>query len=220
MQQTTRTSTSRETQLSTIELATTVTIAAALVLAPINPQPIRDLNTPPATPVIEPEPEPAVVANYDHYGSLWGHDTITKTEADIAETLAQGGTVDEWNVTGLDGQPLRIVRTTAVDTRFLGGIDICVIPGPGAAAAPDPQILETVPANGCLLGYDRFAIAPGAPLPDGRTIAAVEDPLGSSWRVTDDQGRVHHLHRYGRLIRYTSGVVTFVEPEWAGWSSD
>jgi hypothetical protein len=89
-----------------------------------------------------------------------------------------------------------------------------------ALAAPEPEILETVPANGCLLGYDRFAITPGAPLPGNRTIATVEDPLGSCWRVTDDRGAVHWLHKYGELIRYTSGTVAFREPEWAGWSSD
>ncbi|WP_121701534.1 hypothetical protein [Streptomyces sp. E5N298] len=115
--------------MDTYELAAVTVIGTAIVLAPIDPQPIRDLNAPPPVPpVVEPEPEPAVVANYDCYGSLWGHDTITKAEADFAETLAEGGTVDEWHVTDRSGQSLRIVRTTAVDTRFLGGIDICVIP--------------------------------------------------------------------------------------------
>lgn len=42
--------------MSTIELATTVAIGTALVLAPIDPQPIRDLNTPPPTPKPEPAP--------------------------------------------------------------------------------------------------------------------------------------------------------------------
>jgi hypothetical protein len=114
--------------MDTYELATATIIGTAIVLAPIDPQPIRDLNTPTPAPVVEPEPEPAVVANYDCYGSPWGHHTITKAEADIAETLAEGGTVEEWHVTNRDGQPLRIVRTTAADTRFLGGSDICVIP--------------------------------------------------------------------------------------------
>jgi hypothetical protein len=41
--------------VDTIELATATVIATALVLAPIDPQPIRDLNTP----LPEPEPEPA-----------------------------------------------------------------------------------------------------------------------------------------------------------------
>lgn len=205
--------------MSTIELATTTVIGTALVLAPIDPRPIRDLNTPPAEPEPEPVIEPAVVANYDCYGSLWGHDTVTKAEADIAQARAKGHAIDEWNVTDRDGQPLRIVRTTDPDSTFLGGIDISVIPVT-AADAPEPEILETVPANGCLLGYDWHEIAPGAPLPDGRTIATVEDPYGSCWRVTDDQGGIHHLHKYGRLIRYTSGTVAFIEPEWAGWSSD
>jgi hypothetical protein len=43
--------------LSTIELATTVVIGAALVLAPIAPQPLRELNAP--LPEPEPEPTPA-----------------------------------------------------------------------------------------------------------------------------------------------------------------
>lgn len=208
--------------MSTIELAATVVIGTTLVLAPIDPQPLRDLNTPEPTPEPAPAPaaEPATVANYDHYGTPWGHDTITKAEADIAQARANGHTIDEWNVTDRAGNPLRIVRTTDPTSTFLGGIDISVIPVPAAPATPAAQILETVPANGCLLGYDRFAIAPGAPLPDGRTITVVEDPLGSCWRVADDHGSVHYLHKYGRLIRYTSGTVTFIEPEWAGWSSD
>ena len=196
-----------------IELATLTAIGTALVLAPIDPQPIRDLNTPLPEPTPEPVVEPALVANYDHYGTLWGHDTVTKAEADIAQAHAKGHAIDEWNVTDRNGQPLRIVRTTDPTSTFLGGIDISVIP-------VSPEILETVPANGSLLGYDQHAIAPGAPLPDGRTIVTVEDTLGSCWRITDDSGGVHHLHKYGRLIRYTSGTVAFIEPEWAGWSSD
>lgn len=199
--------------MDTIELATTVAIGTALVLAPIDPQPIRDLNTPLPEPTPEPVVEPAVVANYDHYGTLWGYDTITKAENDITQARAKGHAIDEWQVADRDGQPLRIVRTTDPTSTFLGGIDISVIP-------VTPEILETVPANGCLLGYTRYAIAPGAPLPEGRTIATVEDPYGSCWRVTDDQGGVHYLHKYGRLIRYTSGTVTFIDPEWAGWASD
>ncbi|MFJ8538160.1 hypothetical protein [Streptomyces sp. NPDC093591] len=204
--------------MDTIELAAIVAAGTALVLTPIDPQPLRELNAP--LPEPEPEPEPAIVANYDHYGTLWGHDTVTKAEADIAQARAQGHAIDEWDVTDRDGRPLRIVRTTDPTSVFLSGIDISVIPVPAAAAAQATEILETVPANGCLLGYDRFAISPGAPLPNGRTVTTVEDPLGSSWRVTDDQGTVHSLHKYGELIRYTSGTVAFREPEWAGWSSD
>lgn len=70
----------------------------------------------------------AVVANYDRYGSLWGHDTVTRAEKSIVEARANGAVVDEWDVTGRDGQPLRIVRTTDPADSFLGGIDICVIP--------------------------------------------------------------------------------------------
>jgi hypothetical protein len=200
--------------VDTTELATTVVIGTALVLTPINPQTLRDLNTPLPEPV--PEPEPTPVLNYDNHGSYWGAETIANTEDLIARERTAGTAIDEWNVTDRDGQPLRIVR--CADPTFLD--TICVIPVTRPHAIPEPEPLETVPANGCLLGYDRFAIAPGVPLPDGRTVVAVEDPLGSSWRVTDDQGSVHWLHKYGELIRYTSGVVAFREPEWAGWSSD
>lgn len=206
--------------MDTTTLAATVVIGTALVLAPVDPRPLHDLNTPIPTPKPKPVIEPTVVANYDHHGTLWGHDTVTKAEADIAQARAEGHTIDEWHVTDRDGQPLRIVRTTDPDSTFLGGIDIAVIPVTPADSTPQPEVLETVPANGCLLGYDRYVIAPGAPLPDGRTIVTVEDPLGSSWRVTDEQGGVHWLHKHGDLIRYTSGTVAFREPEWAGWSSD
>ncbi|WP_329215213.1 hypothetical protein OG352_06310 [Streptomyces sp. NBC_01485] len=54
--------------MSTIELAATSIIGTALVLAPIDPQPIRDLNTP--LPEVAPEPEPTPVANYDNHGSF------------------------------------------------------------------------------------------------------------------------------------------------------
>lgn len=200
--------------MSTIELATIVAAGTAVVLAPIDPQPIRDLNTPISDP--EPEPEPTPVLNYDNHGSYWGAETIANTEALIGRERAAGTAIDEWNVTDRDGQPLRIVR--CADPTFLD--TICVIPVTRPHAVPESEILETVPANGCLLGYDRFAVSPGAPLPDGQTIATVEDPFGSAWRVTDDRGAVHYLHKYGNLIRYTSGVVAFIEPEWAGWSSD
>lgn len=118
--------------ITTAHAAAIVTAATALVLAPLNPQPIRDLNTsiptPEPEPATEPATEPAVVANYDHYGSPWGHDTVTKAQADIAQAAAQGHAIDEWNVTDRDGQPLRIVRTTDPTSTFLGGIDISVIP--------------------------------------------------------------------------------------------
>lgn len=111
---------------NTIELAAITIAGAALVLAPIDPQAIRDLNTPLPEPT--PEPEPATVANYDCYGSLWGYDTVTKAESDIAQARANSLDIDEWHVIGRDGQPLRIVRTTDPGDTFLGGIDISVIP--------------------------------------------------------------------------------------------
>jgi hypothetical protein len=115
----------------TFELATTTVIGTALVLAPIDPQPIRDLNTP--LPELAPEPEPTPVTNFDCYGSIWGYDTVTKAEADIAEARLNGHHIDEWHVTDRNGLPIRIVRTTDSDSAFLGGIDICVFP----AECPD-----------------------------------------------------------------------------------
>ncbi|MEW9521751.1 hypothetical protein [Streptomyces tubercidicus] len=83
----------------------------------------------------------------------------------------------------------------------------------------NPTLVETVPERpGHGIGYNLHAIAPGAPLPDGRTAVTVEDPLGSSFRVTDDKGTVTYLHKYGQLRRYTTGVVAFLEPDWAGWA--
>ncbi|MFJ6729395.1 hypothetical protein ACIQPQ_31285 [Streptomyces sp. NPDC091281] len=107
--------------MTTIELAATVVAGTALVLAPIDPQPIRDLNTPPAEPQPEPAtPESAVVANYDNHGSFWGYDTLTATEAAIAS--AGGATIDEWHVTDRNGHQLRIVRIQ--DPAFLDTISV------------------------------------------------------------------------------------------------
>lgn len=108
--------------ITTAQAAAIVTAGTALVLTPIDPQPIRDLNTP--EPVIEPEPEPTPVLNYDNYGSYWGAETIANTEALIARERAAGIAVDEWDVTDRDGQPLRIVR--CADPTFLD--TIAVIP--------------------------------------------------------------------------------------------
>lgn len=108
--------------MDTTELATASVIATALVLAPIDPQPIRDLDTPLPDLEPDPEPEPTPVLNYDNYGSYWGAETIANTETLIARERAAGTAIDEWNVTDRDGQPLRIVRIA--DAEFLD--DICV----------------------------------------------------------------------------------------------
>ena len=239
--------------MDTTALAATVVIGTALVLAPIHPQPIRDLNTPLPEPEPEPEPVPAfdeeLIArvrtalglsrwrpNREHGETetrlaMWSQLELN----DLYERV--GGTVTSQHVerTSSDGTTWTAEEiTVAIDLPGIGRVEATTdwyedyakhgerdeLPLMRVLNAPQPEILETVPANGCLLGYDQFAIAPGAPLPDGRTIATVEDPYGSCWRVTDDQGSVHYLHKYGRLIRYTSGTVTFIEPEWAGWSSD
>lgn len=108
--------------MSIIELATTTVIGTALVLVPIDPQPIRDLNTLLSDPTPEVAPEPAVVANYDNHGSYWGHDTVTATEAMISRERGNGLAVNEWNVTDRDGQPLRITRIA--DPTFLDTISV------------------------------------------------------------------------------------------------
>jgi hypothetical protein len=159
--------------------------------------------------------------------TMWSQHELNTVYERVGGTITTR-IVERTGSTGSTWQATEITLTVEVDgigpvtvstdwDEESGGHDLPLM---RALAAPAPEILETVPANGCLLGYDRFVVAPGAPLPDGRTIATVEDPLGSAWRVTDDRGAVHYLHKYGNLIRYTSGVVAFIEPEWAGWSSD
>jgi hypothetical protein len=109
---------------STAHAAAAVIAGTALVLAPIDHRPIRDLLADLDTPAPAPEPEPTPVLNYDNYGSYWGAETIANTEALIARERAAGTAIDEWNVTDRDGQPLRIVR--CADPDFLD--TICVIP--------------------------------------------------------------------------------------------
>jgi hypothetical protein len=61
----------------------------------------------------------------------------------------------------------------------------------------------------------------GAPLPGGDIIAHLTDSGSDTWwYATDTHGRLHHLHKYGRLLRYATGAVIYIEPTWAGWSSD
>lgn len=114
-----------ETPLSTIELATTTIIGTALVLAPIDPQPIRDLSAPLPEPEPEPTPaEPTPVINYDHWGTVWGFSTLTDFETETTQERAEGATVEEWETADRDGQPMRVVRVT--HPKY--GIDIRVIP--------------------------------------------------------------------------------------------
>ncbi|MET8113797.1 hypothetical protein [Streptomyces prasinus] len=88
--------------MKTTAQAAIVAAGAAVVLAPVDPQAIRDLNTP--------EPEPAVVAHYTINGTCWGHDTTTGTEEMLARAHNDGLVVHEWHVTDRDGWPLRITR--------------------------------------------------------------------------------------------------------------
>jgi hypothetical protein len=113
-----------DTRLTTHTLATATLIGTALIAAPLPPKTVRNMHITLPTPA----PEPATIANYDQHGSLWGHSTATQTATDIAAARADGATVEEWAVTDRAGNLLRIVRVTDVDTAFLGGIDIAVIP--------------------------------------------------------------------------------------------
>lgn len=79
---------------------------------------------------------------------------------------------------------------------------------------------RTVPAQGGMPGYTVMPIREGAVLPDGATITAVENPLGSAWAVTVDSGEERYVHKYAELRRYTTGRLVLVEPEWAGWASN
>ncbi|MEU4051266.1 hypothetical protein AB0F09_18965 [Streptomyces olivaceus] len=79
-----------------------------------------------------------------------------------------------------------------------------------------PYIRHTIiktTIDGIVISHE-LEIIPGAPLPDGKTIATVEDPKGSAWRVTDTTGGVHWLHKNGTMIRYSDGYVSFIVPEW------
>ncbi|MDX2732855.1 hypothetical protein [Streptomyces sp. PA03-2a] len=73
--------------------------------------------------VLLPMPE-RLVENFDNYGSYWGVDTITATEAMITEARADGQHVAEWNVTDRAGHSIRVVRVP--DPDFLD--TIAVIP--------------------------------------------------------------------------------------------
>lgn len=217
--------------ITTAHAAAIVTASTALVLAPIDPQPIRDaLTTPKPAPTPEPAFDQALIARVRTALGL----SAGQPRREIGETETRlclwsqlelndlyertGGTVTE------TGQEITLTidvpgigTVTAVtewcdDLAKYGARD--TLPLMRALDRPEPEILETVPADGSLLGHTRYAIAPGAPLPDGRTIATVEDPRGSAWRVTDGQGTVHHLHKHGLLLRYTNGEVSFIEPEW------
>lgn len=90
------------------------------------------------------------------------------------------------------------------------------------ARPSEPIVLETVPSKpGHGVGYDVLAIATGSPLPNGAVIESVTDAGSDTcWHVTDTKGREHRLHKYGRLLRYSSGNVLFNEPSWSGWASD
>lgn len=68
--------------------------------------------------------------------------------------------------------------------------------------------------------YETLRLAVGTPLPNGSTVKAVADPLGSAWAVTDDSGREWRIHKHAELRRFADGDVVIVEPSWSGWSSD
>lgn len=235
--------------MTSIDLATITLAGTAVVLAPIPAAVVRDLNDAHDTPEPAPAPEPVfddtlvrrvrTALGMPYWTPRpWLGETETRTilwsQLELNGVYERvGGTVttrtvqrtthggeSTWQATEItvtvDLPGIGAVEAVTDWDEDTGGRDLPLM----QAIAPAPHILETVPANGRLQGYDRFAIAPGAPLPDGRTIVTVEDPQGLAWHVTDDHGGVHWLHKYGQLIRYTSGGVSFIETEWAGWSSD
>ncbi|MEV8353176.1 hypothetical protein ACFVTT_34090 [Streptomyces niveus] len=78
----------------------------------------QQFNSPAAT-------DPRQVLTFDSYGSLWGSDTASETEASITAARDAGQHIDQWTVTDRAGCPMRIIRI--VDPSFLD--DILVIPG-------------------------------------------------------------------------------------------
>lgn len=233
--------------------AAIVVAGTAIVLAPINPQPIHDDEPKPA-----PAQQPLTPA-----AILLAH-AETELAAKVRAALGMPGRrmrddegetarhVSVWSQYELNDLFERVggtVTTRTVQRSTYGGettwqateVTVTVaLPGIGnveiftdwdetsggrdlplmQAITPTPHILETVPARNGLCGYTRYAITAGAPLPNGHTIATVEDPHGSAWLVTDTQGAVHWLHKYGELRGYSDGETAFIEPEWSGWSSN
>lgn len=190
--------------------AAIVAAGTAVVLAPIDPQPIRNLN---AIPTPEPDPalvfDDALIANVraalglphwqprpelgetetrilmwsqlelnDLYERVGGTVTTAQVErvSDDGETWAEEEITLTVTVPGIG--PVQAITGWCDDLAKYGTRD--ELPLMRAIVKSTPEILETVSARGQLLGYDRLAITPGAPLPDDRTIATVEDPLGSS----------------------------------------
>ncbi|MDX3230574.1 hypothetical protein [Streptomyces sp. ME19-01-6] len=64
------------------------------------------------------------VLNFDNHGSFWGESTIADAEVDIEQAQIFGQSINEWNVTDRDGNPLRIVRIA--DPDFLDTISVFV----------------------------------------------------------------------------------------------
>lgn len=121
--------------MASTHAAAIVAAGTAVVLAPIDPQVVRDLNDAHEAPEPGPTPEsePTPVLNFDNHGTYWGCDTVANTEALIARERAAGTVINEWNVTDRDGQPMRIVR--CADPDFLD--TICVIPAVQLPTTPD-----------------------------------------------------------------------------------
>lgn len=64
----------------------------------------------------------AVAIAYDNHGTRWGTNTPENAETLIADERTAGTSIDEWETTDRDGQPLRVVRipdASWLDTIFV-----------------------------------------------------------------------------------------------------
>ncbi|WCN06042.1 hypothetical protein [Streptomyces sp. M92] len=57
----------------------------------------------------------AVAIAYDNHGSRWGTNSVENAETLIANERQAGASIDEWDTTDRDGQPLRVVRIPDAD---------------------------------------------------------------------------------------------------------
>lgn len=93
-------------------------------------------------------------------------------------------------------------------------------PGDGAATVAS-TVVQTVPPQTGLRGYQVHALRQGAPLPGGQRIADVKD-YGSDTHllVVDNDGRERYLHRHTRIHQIDTGAVSLILPDHAGWADD
>lgn len=76
------------------------------ITAPLNPVAERALHR------LELALADETVANFDHWGTVWGFSTTTDAATEIAQERTEGATVEEWETADRDGQSLRVARVT------------------------------------------------------------------------------------------------------------